>query len=164
MKKNNSKPFRRPKPTNKNKWQFMKIELIITVNFFISFLFLPLIIDPLSSWRIPTVVNSPHLLSPICINIPPSQEQKENGEPPERMLFLRENPKDKLELFIEEANKREPYVGNRMAPERKAVPQRRVGTALRCPSTMSTLFSLFWESTLGTTCVGHPIAPELRFC
>lgn len=63
----------------------------------------------------------------------PFQEQKENGEPPERMLFLRENPKDKLGSFVEAAKKGQPHVGNWMEPQREEqFPHRRVGTALRC--------------------------------
>lgn len=101
--------------------------------FLYFFSFLPLNRDPLSSCRVPTVVNSPHLLSTICINALPFQEQKENGKPPERMLFLRENPKDKLGSFVKAAKKRAaPCWELDGATEGRAVPHRRVSTALRC--------------------------------
>lgn len=136
--------------------------------FLYFFSFLPLNIDPLSSWRIPTVVNSPHLLSPICINILPFQEQEENGEPPERMLFWRENPKDKLGSLVEAAKKGQPPVGNWVEPQREEQSPEESRHCSYMPWAVIQWACCFLcpicESTLGTTLIGHPIAPELTFC
>lgn len=112
-----------------------------TVHFFILSPPLPLkqlkAKDVFSSWRIPTVVNFPHLRFPICTNILPFHEQKENVRPTRKDAFFRDNPKDKQGYFMEaeKKKKRMLYVGNWMEQRRKEQ-------------------SPFWESTKLLNAVG----------
>lgn len=114
-----------------------------TVHFFILSPPLPLkqlkAKDVFSSWRIPTVVNFPHLRFPICTNILPFHEQKENVRPTRKDAFFRDNPKDKQGYFMEAEKKKKKkrmlYVGNWMEQRRKEQ-------------------SPFWESTKLLNAVG----------